>query len=123
MYTHPFFEATPPGAAPGPPVNTGARVRHFRRCNKETFDGSISALYGMGSPEDLRKVRFQFSSLTSSSPIYSTVGVFTRSEVNFYRQIDPDSTKVISAGHFRRVISTSNVLARTGSMRRRAEGL
>ena len=21
MYTHPFFEATPPGAAPGPPVN------------------------------------------------------------------------------------------------------
>jgi len=34
MYTHPFFEATPPGAAPGPPVNTGARVRHFRGCNK-----------------------------------------------------------------------------------------
>ena len=33
MYTHPFFEATPPGAAPGPPVNTGARVRHFRGCN------------------------------------------------------------------------------------------
>ena len=23
MYTHPFFEATPMGAAPGPPVNTG----------------------------------------------------------------------------------------------------
>jgi hypothetical protein len=34
MYTHPFFEATPPGAAPGPPVNTGARVRHFRGCKK-----------------------------------------------------------------------------------------
>ena len=34
MYTHPFFEATPPGAAPGPPVSTGARVRHFRGCNK-----------------------------------------------------------------------------------------
>ena len=34
MYTHPFFEATPPGAAPGPPVNTGARVRHFRGCNQ-----------------------------------------------------------------------------------------
>ena len=33
IYTHPFFEATPPGAAPGPPVNTGARVRHFRGCN------------------------------------------------------------------------------------------
>ena len=33
MYTHPFFEATPPGAAPGPPVLTGARVRHFRGCN------------------------------------------------------------------------------------------
>ena len=24
MYTHPFFEATPSGAAPGPPVKTGA---------------------------------------------------------------------------------------------------
>ena len=35
MYTHPFFEATPPGAAPGPPVKTGARVRHFRGCNKD----------------------------------------------------------------------------------------
>ena len=34
MYTHPSFEATPPGAAPGPPVNTGARVRHFRGCNQ-----------------------------------------------------------------------------------------
>ena len=34
MYTHPFFEATPPGAAPGPPVNTGARVRHIRQCKK-----------------------------------------------------------------------------------------
>ena len=34
MYTHPFFEATPPGAAPGPPVKTGARVRHFRGCNQ-----------------------------------------------------------------------------------------
>ena len=34
MYTHPFFEATPPGATPGPRVNTGARVRHFRGCNK-----------------------------------------------------------------------------------------
>ena len=32
IYTHPFFEATPPGAAPGPPVSTGARVRHFRGC-------------------------------------------------------------------------------------------
>ena len=38
MYTHPFFEATPPGAAPGPLVNTGARVRHFRGCKKITFD-------------------------------------------------------------------------------------
>ena len=35
MYTHPFFEATTPGAAPGPPVKTGARVRHFRGCKKE----------------------------------------------------------------------------------------
>ena len=40
MYTHPFFEATPPGAAPGPPVNTEARVRHFRGCNKQ---GQIGA--------------------------------------------------------------------------------
>ena len=38
MYTHPFFEATPPGAAPGPPVNTGARVRHFRGCNQMVFE-------------------------------------------------------------------------------------
>ena len=30
---YPFFEATPPGAAPGPPVKTGARVRRFRGCN------------------------------------------------------------------------------------------
>ena len=29
----PFFEATPPGAAPGPPVTTGARVRRFWVCN------------------------------------------------------------------------------------------
>ena len=28
----PFFEATPPGAAPGPPIKTGARVRRFRGC-------------------------------------------------------------------------------------------
>ena len=33
MCPHPFFEATPPGAAPGPLVETGARVRHFRGCN------------------------------------------------------------------------------------------
>ena len=31
---YPFFEAIPPGAAPGPPVKTGARVRRFRGCNK-----------------------------------------------------------------------------------------
>jgi len=29
----PFFEVTSPGAAPGPPVKTGARVRRFRGCN------------------------------------------------------------------------------------------
>ena len=28
-----FFDATPPGAAPGPPVKAGARVRRFRGCN------------------------------------------------------------------------------------------
>ena len=26
MYTHPFFEATPPGAAPGPPVENRVPV-------------------------------------------------------------------------------------------------
>ena len=31
----PFFEATTPGAAPGPPVKTGARVRRFRGCNNQ----------------------------------------------------------------------------------------
>ena len=34
MCPYPFFEATPPGAAPGPPVKTGARVRRFRGYNK-----------------------------------------------------------------------------------------
>ena len=34
MCPHPFFEAAPLGAAPGPPVKTGARVRHFRGCNQ-----------------------------------------------------------------------------------------
>ena len=29
MCPHPFFEATPPGAAPGLPVKTGARVRRL----------------------------------------------------------------------------------------------
>jgi len=37
MYPHPSFEATPPGAAPGPPVKTGARVRHFRGCNHHWY--------------------------------------------------------------------------------------
>ena len=32
---YPFFEVTPPGAAPGPPVKTGARVRRFRVCKNE----------------------------------------------------------------------------------------
>ena len=30
---YPFFEVTSPGATPGPPVKTGARVRRFRGCN------------------------------------------------------------------------------------------
>ena len=33
MCPYPFFEDTPPGAAPGPPVKTGAGVRRFRGCN------------------------------------------------------------------------------------------
>ena len=55
MYTHPFFEATPPGAAPGPPVNTGARVRHFRGCNKNTeaafseLSAECSELYNLAA--------------------------------------------------------------------------
>jgi len=32
----PFFEATPPGAAPGPLVKTGARLRRFRGCKEHT---------------------------------------------------------------------------------------
>ena len=31
-----FFEVTPPGTAPGPPVKTGARVRRFRGCNTDS---------------------------------------------------------------------------------------
>jgi len=31
---YPLFEATPPGAAPGPPVKTGALGRRFWGCNK-----------------------------------------------------------------------------------------
>ena len=38
-----FFEATPPGAAPGPPVKTGARVRRFRGCKKD-IDGPAGVL-------------------------------------------------------------------------------
>jgi len=34
MCPYPFFEVKPPGAAPGPPVKTGARVRRFRGYNK-----------------------------------------------------------------------------------------
>ena len=38
MCPRPFFGATPPGAAPGPPIKTGARVRHFRGViNKNPF--------------------------------------------------------------------------------------
>ena len=48
MYTHPFFEATPPGAAPGTPVKTGARVRRLRGCNKEgcTTDARAARMCG-----------------------------------------------------------------------------
>jgi len=46
---YPFFEATPPGAAPGPPVKTGARVRRLRGCNKrqqkERAQGPIIFLF------------------------------------------------------------------------------
>ena len=37
MPLYPFFEVIPPGAAPGPPVKTGARVRRFRGCNKSYY--------------------------------------------------------------------------------------
>ena len=39
---YPFFEVTPPGAAPGPPVKTGARVRRFRGC-KYVLDAQSAA--------------------------------------------------------------------------------
>ena len=32
---YPLFEATPPGAAPGPPVKTEARVRRLRGCKHQ----------------------------------------------------------------------------------------
>ena len=35
----PFFEATPPGATPGPLVKTGALVRCFRGCNDSFMFG------------------------------------------------------------------------------------
>jgi len=38
LYAHislPMLESTPPGAAPGPPVKTGARVRRFRGCENK----------------------------------------------------------------------------------------
>ena len=37
-----FCEATPPGAAPGPPIKTGARVRHFWGCNKRGCSSKLS---------------------------------------------------------------------------------
>jgi len=33
---HPFIEAITPGAAPGPPVKTGARVCRFQGCKNRT---------------------------------------------------------------------------------------
>jgi len=42
MCPYPFFEATPPGAAPGPPnIKTGARVRLFWGCN----NGQVCSRY------------------------------------------------------------------------------
>ena len=49
IYTRPFFEATPPGAAPGPPVNTGARVRHFRGCKYNLIWHKASAAGEVGA--------------------------------------------------------------------------
>ena len=40
---YPFFEATSPGAAPGPRAKTGARVRRFQGCN-ELLQHTDSAL-------------------------------------------------------------------------------
>jgi len=34
---YPFFEAASPGAAPGPPVKTAARVRRFQECKKSSL--------------------------------------------------------------------------------------
>ena len=46
MCPHPFFEAKPLGAAPGPPVKTGARVRLFRGCSK--MAGGFGRKLGIG---------------------------------------------------------------------------
>ena len=49
---YPSFEATPPGAAPGPPLKTGARVSRFRGCNKLAIVYPLSKLHRSfrGSP-------------------------------------------------------------------------
>ena len=46
---YPFFEATPPGAAPGSPVKTGARVRRFRGCNQHR--GALRGIPGSACPQ------------------------------------------------------------------------
>jgi len=40
MCPYPFFEVTTPGAAPGPPVKTGARVRRIHGCNYALAPGT-----------------------------------------------------------------------------------
>ena len=44
---YPFFKATPPGAAPGPPIKTGANVRRFRGCN-QAHQGHVQAAHPEG---------------------------------------------------------------------------
>ena len=56
---YPFFEATTPGAAPGPPVKTGARVRRFRECNKarlRSVDLVLSPASGSAHRVGLRRL-------------------------------------------------------------------
>jgi len=51
----PFFEATPPGAAPGPPLKTGARNRHFRGCNNTNRKIKYAKFYFLrSSPIELK---------------------------------------------------------------------
>ena len=81
----PFFEVTPPGAAPGPPVKTGARARRFRGCNKKMavlpkatfFAFYIELGFYLKDPRFLFFVSFRDASIRLA-------GEFHRTYINIY---------------------------------------